>query len=444
MIMRSWKMHVAVSLSVAFAAAIAIVSVGPARAAVESFFACASSAPCLEWDNSQNGDAIKGVSTNGTALEGRTKFKSAGKTAGKSGVLGADVSTSGTLNSGVSGTSINGTGVIGTSTGLSGLNGVSGFSSSTFASGVYGQDSSTGFGVSGRNTSTTHNNQAAGILADGGSSNDALHATSASANAIYAFSQNGTPLFANQGANSTAPELYLQDTSSSSNYIIEAVGPSGDLFDVKSSGDVNIHGDLLLKYLSVYTPSATGENTIGNVPGNLSDALVVVGGGVNTGDEVFAVRDSNLRGVMRVTDRGDVSLSGLLYTQGQCSQGCIVGNKRVRAVTEYSPLESDPTIEDNGEATLAGGFAYVTLDPKFANVIDKSSAYLVSVTPEGDCNGLYVAQRTPGGFTVRELRDGHGTVSFEYRIVAKRYGVHAPRLPMTDVIQPPTRRSPHG
>ena len=441
--MHTWKARLALSLAAAATVTTAIASIGPARAEVESILSCDSIKPCLQWNNSGSGDSIKGVSTSGVALEGQTKFKSAGKTAGKSGVLGSDVSTTGTLNSGVSGASTNGTGVTGTSTAASGLNGVAGFSASTFASGVYGQDSSTGFGVTGRNTATAHNNAAAGVLADGGAANDALHATSISANAVYAFSQNGTPLFANQGANTSAPELYLQDTSSSNNTIIEAVGPSGDIFDVTSSGAVITHGNMSASGNiqvggdasidgSLRLPSSGGSE-FDNSPGNLAPTLTIDGGGVNLGDTVLAVRDNNGQTAMDVTDTGEVGISGLLYTRGPCAGGCIVGNKRVRAVTEYAPVESEPTIEDNGEGALAGGFAYITLDPKFANVIDTKATYLVSVTPEGDCRGLYVAQRSARGFAVRELQGGSASVAFEYRIVAKRFGVEASRLPMTVV-----------
>ena len=441
--MQSPKARLALCLAAAAAATIAIASIGPARAAIETVLSCDSTKPCLQWNNSGTGDSIKGVSTSGVALEGQTKFKSAGKPAGKAGVLGIDVSTTGTLNSGVSGVSTNGTGVTGTSTGPSGGNGVAGFAASTAASGVYGQNSSTGFGVAGRNTSTTHNNQAAGVLADGGSASDALHATAVNANAIYAFSQSGTPLFANQGANTNAPELYLQDTSSSNNFIIQAVGPSGDVFDVFNNGSITSHGNLSVSGPASFRSNAsvTGNLEITsssgsqftNSSGQINPVLTLYGGLTQSDSGVFVVRDHSGQNAMVVSDTGDVYIDGLLYSQGSCDIGCLVGNKHVRSVAEYAPVETEPTIEDNGEAAFAGGSAYVALDPKFANVIDKNAAYLVSVTPEGDCNGLYVAQRSPAGFTVRELRNGHDSLTFEYRIVAKRYGVHAARLPMSAI-----------
>jgi hypothetical protein len=404
-------------------AVLCLASVPPARAALEAVMSCAQTTPCLEWDNSKSGDAVKGVSTKGNALHGQTKFKSAGQTAGRAGVLGEDLSTSGNLNAGVSGISNTGTGVTGTSTSW---NGMAGFASAAGVSGVYGQNSAaTGFGLAGRNTATTHNGAGAGILADGGAANDGLHAiaTGGSGVALYAFSQAGTALFANQGAGVTAPELYLQDTSSSNNAIIQAVGPSGNVLDLKSD-HMTLNADLLVQ-------SADGAAIIGTdytIP-----PLNVYGGGSNTNFEVFSVNDEFGNQAMGVSDIGTVSIAGLLFTQGSCNSGCLQGNKRVRAVKEYAPVEAEPTIEDNGEATTVNGIAKVALDSKFANVIDAGAPYLVTVTPEGDCNGLYVTDRSARGFEVRELRGGSSSVGFAYRIVAKRFGISAPRLPMTAV-----------
>jgi hypothetical protein len=128
---------------------------------------------------------------------------------------------------------------------------------------------------------------------------------------------------------------------------------------------------------------------------------------------------------MRVDDAGNVRISGELYTSGGCKSGCVVG-----AVRSYAPKESEPTMEDVGSGRLVLGSAYVELDPAFANVVNTNSDYHVLVTPEGDSNGVYVAQRTTHGFLVRENRGGRSTLAFSYRIVAKPYGSTAPRLPM--------------
>jgi hypothetical protein len=136
-----------------------------------------------------------------------------------------------------------------------------------------------------------------------------------------------------------------------------------------------------------------------------------------------------------VTVNGDVNITGQYRKNSICVAGCSAATKlrAGRAVTTYVPTASQPTVEDFGEATLQNGSAYVRLDAAFANVIDQRSSYFVYVTPEADSNGLYVAQKTPNGFAVRENRGGRSTLAFEYRIVAKPFGTTAPRLPMVTV-----------
>ena len=50
---------------------------------------------------------------------------------------------------------------------------------------------------------------------------------------------------------------------------------------------------------------------------------------------------------------------------------------------------ADPVVEDFGEGTLAQGKATVELDPDFAGLL-QGAKYRVFLTPDGDCNGLYV------------------------------------------------------
>ena len=39
---------------------------------------------------------------------------------------------------------------------------------------------------------------------------------------------------------------------------------------------------------------------------------------------------------------------------------------------------------------------------------------------EGDCNGVYVTQKSAEGFMVKELQNGNSNVSFSWHIVANR------------------------
>ena len=53
---------------------------------------------------------------------------------------------------------------------------------------------------------------------------------------------------------------------------------------------------------------------------------------------------------------------------------------------------ADQLVEDFGEGTLVQGKATVKLDPDFAGLL-QGAKYQVFLTPEGDCNGLYVDQQ---------------------------------------------------
>jgi hypothetical protein len=97
-------------------------------------------------------------------------------------------------------------------------------------------------------------------------------------------------------------------------------------------------------------------------------------------------------------------------------------------VDTYAQQDAQPTIEDVGEAQLNDGVGSVPLDPRFAAAIDPTTKYFVTLTREGDCRGLYVAQRTAEGFVVRELQGGRASIAFTYRIDAKPLGATSARL----------------
>jgi hypothetical protein len=81
--------------------------------------------------------------------------------------------------------------------------------------------------------------------------------------------------------------------------------------------------------------------------------------------------------------------------------------------------------EDFGTAKLKNGRAVVALDADFAKVITRD--YRVFLTPEGDCRGLYVRNKSAARFEVRELAGGKSNVAFSYRIVGRRRDIRRHR-----------------
>lgn len=94
--------------------------------------------------------------------------------------------------------------------------------------------------------------------------------------------------------------------------------------------------------------------------------------------------------------------------------------------------------EDFGSGKLSSGRATVALEKTFAKLVTCKD-YHVFLTPEGDCNGLYVHRKTGTGFEVRELRKGASSASFSYRIVARRRDAKGKRLEVVQLGKLPER-----
>ena len=94
----------------------------------------------------------------------------------------------------------------------------------------------------------------------------------------------------------------------------------------------------------------------------------------------------------------------------------------------YAIQSTENWFEDFGAASLKDGEAVVEIEALFAQTVNLSEDYRVFLTPLGDCNGLYVAEKTATSFTVHELGGGSADVDFDYRLVAKRLGYETERL----------------
>lgn len=97
----------------------------------------------------------------------------------------------------------------------------------------------------------------------------------------------------------------------------------------------------------------------------------------------------------------------------------------------YCMESPESWFEDFGEAKLVKGKAAVKIDKDFAGVA-KTDAYHVFLSPYGESNGLYVSRRNRNGFEVREQSGGRNTLTFSYRVVARRKDVPTERLPKFD------------
>ena len=75
---------------------------------------------------------------------------------------------------------------------------------------------------------------------------------------------------------------------------------------------------------------------------------------------------------------------------------------------------------DYGISTLKDGYAFIEIDPILQKniIVDELHPIKIFIQPEGDCNGVYVKNKSGKSFEVVELKNGKSNIPFSYQIVA--------------------------
>ena len=104
----------------------------------------------------------------------------------------------------------------------------------------------------------------------------------------------------------------------------------------------------------------------------------------------------------------------------------------------YTLESTESWFEDFGKGEIIEGKCHVDLDPDYAAIV-RLDEYHVFLAPEGDSMGLYVASKDSTGFEVREQQGGTSTLTFSYRVVARRQDIEAKRLERVEAedVSPP-------
>ncbi|MES2864957.1 MAG: hypothetical protein V4666_12605 [Bacteroidota bacterium] len=97
------------------------------------------------------------------------------------------------------------------------------------------------------------------------------------------------------------------------------------------------------------------------------------------------------------------------------------GNNRILHATETPEI----LFEDFGTGKLVNGEAYISIEKLLSKhiYIDEKHPMKVFIQLEGDCNGVFVTEKTKNGFKVKELNNGKSNVPFSWNLVANRADV---------------------
>jgi hypothetical protein len=116
--------------------------------------------------------------------------------------------------------------------------------------------------------------------------------------------------------------------------------------------------------------------------------------------------------------------SGNTYTYGKNIE--LTGNVDGTKTPLYTVSAETPKIYDNGKGNLVNGSCFISFGEVFLSTLGEIPS--VTVSPTGNCNGLYIAEITKEGFTVKELQNGNHNVTFTWIAVGDRTFEEDPAL----------------
>jgi hypothetical protein len=177
-------------------------------------------------------------------------------------------------------------------------------------------------------------------------------------------------------------------------------------------------------YNAALLATADGSQAIqafNNSPSNPTMTLFNYDLGGTISDSTPVLHAAGRDGDCLMTSKGDSICTGVHKAAVSVEGGA-------RQVEMYAVHAAENWFEDFGSGQLEHGAALIKIDPAFAETVNGQMEYHVFLTPEDNCEGLYVTHKTATSFEVHELRGGNASVAFDYRITARRAGHEIERM----------------
>jgi hypothetical protein len=230
-----------------------------------------------------------------------------------------------------------------------------------------------------------------------------------------------------------------------------ATGFGGDMFNSNTSGTalITTGNNVAGQYLVTGSGAAlngTGTGVWGRATSTPGTGGIFTGNGVAansaaSGSGISAI--ATTLGVYAVANNAGNNNWGGFFTNGNASGFAFVGgrtggldykingpgavatmvkNKNDQYVNMFCPEAPEILFEDYGEAQLINGKCIVALDEIFSKnvAVNAKHPLRVFVQLEGNCNGVYITNKTSVGFEVIELVNGQSNTKFTYHVIANR------------------------
>ncbi len=127
-------------------------------------------------------------------------------------------------------------------------------------------------------------------------------------------------------------------------------------------------------------------------------------------------------------DRMSLYVDGKSYTNEVITQ--LNNNGSEQRFATYVATSMTVDVYMKGKGQLVNGKAEIKFDPNYQSMISDKDPIIVTVTPIGKSNSIYIEEIKGDGFSVAENNDGKSNVVFTWIAVATRKGYENPNNPV--------------
>lgn len=107
----------------------------------------------------------------------------------------------------------------------------------------------------------------------------------------------------------------------------------------------------------------------------------------------------------------------------------LIGSENQEKVASYMATSIKPEVSVNGKVTLNKGSVFVPFDKSFQQIISNIDDIIITASPQGKSNGVYIDSITKDGFWIIENNNGVSDVKISWIAITKIKGEENPKVP---------------
>jgi hypothetical protein len=206
----------------------------------------------------------------------------------------------------------------------------------------------------------------------------------------------------------------------------------------RSGGVLGNNYGLALGALGYYSASAvdyavygfskaytTGIAT-GRMSNNLSEKNTTIGLGIYGGVMGGWVRGMKY-GFHTKGETYSLYVDGNGYTNKPLAY--LIGSENQDKIASFMSTSMKPEVTVNGKVTLSNGKAFVPFEKSFQQIISNIEDIIITASPQGKSNGVYIENITKNGFWIIENNDGISNIKISWIAITKIIGEENPEVP---------------